>query len=98
MEQKQNDSYPVSEEVLCALFCEVLELERVDTKDDFFDLGGDSLTATRLISRIRSRFNVEISIEVLFEAPSVSQMVPRLRDFVAARTMRLDGKEQGSSL
>ena len=67
--------------VLADLFREVLGVERVGGGDDFFaDLGGDSLLATQLASRIRGRFSVELPLRAIFDAPTPG----RLADVVKA--------------
>ncbi|NOT25214.1 MAG: acyl carrier protein [Acidobacteria bacterium] len=46
----------------------------IGVDDSFFDLGGDSLVAMRLISHVARRFHVEIPIQFLFQSPTVAAM------------------------
>ncbi|KUJ69095.1 hypothetical protein ACZ90_14750 [Streptomyces albus subsp. albus] len=67
-----------AERTLCELFREILAVDRVTIDDSFFDLGGHSLTATRLISRIRSTLDIELSIRTLFESPTAAALAEHL--------------------
>ncbi|GHE84708.1 hypothetical protein GCM10018785_60860 [Streptomyces longispororuber] len=60
------------ERQLCELVAQVLSVERVGMSDDFFELGGDSLLATRLTSRISNEMGVRVSLRSVFEAESLA--------------------------
>ncbi len=62
------------EKLLCGIWSEVLNVEGVGIRHDFFDLGGHSLIATRLISRIRDQFGKNLELRYLFEHPTVEQL------------------------
>lgn len=70
------------EEALAELWKSVLEVPEAGIHDHFFEAGGHSLLATQIISRIRELFEVEISLPMLFERPTISALaeeVTRLR-------------------
>jgi amino acid adenylation domain-containing protein len=59
---------------LCALFGSVLEVAEVGIDDSFFELGGQSLQAMRLLNRIRTELGVDVVINALFDAPTVAEL------------------------
>ena len=68
----------VVEELLAGIWAEVLGLTQVGRQENFFALGGHSLLITRVISRLRQVFQVELPIQSLFEAPTVAALVQRI--------------------
>ncbi len=62
------------EETLSQIWRDLLRAERISIHDDFFELGGHSLLATQVISRIRETFSAEISLQALFESPTVEKL------------------------
>ena len=59
------------EKSLADLWSEVLKLDRVGIKDNFFDMGGHSLLAARMLSRARKKFDVELTIRGFFAEPTI---------------------------
>ncbi|KST65996.1 non-ribosomal peptide synthetase [Mastigocoleus testarum] len=65
--------HPV-EELLAGIWSQVLGISQVGINDNFFEIGGHSLLATQVISRIRKTCAVDISLQRLFEFPTIAQL------------------------
>ncbi|MDF2582289.1 MAG: linear gramicidin synthetase subunit, partial [Mycobacterium sp.] len=66
------------EEILTDIYAQVLGVQRVGVDDSFFDLGGDSLSAMRLIGAINTSLDSDLSVRTIFEAPTVAELAPRV--------------------
>ncbi|MFD3592555.1 amino acid adenylation domain-containing protein [Nocardia sp. NPDC058640] len=64
---------PGLERAVADVFAEVLGAERVGADDNFFDLGGNSLLATRLTARLSAAVDIRVPVRVLFAAPTVAE-------------------------
>jgi amino acid adenylation domain-containing protein len=74
--QPRNDS----EEKVAQLWADVLTLDRVGIHDNFFDLGGHSLAAMRIVNRLGNIFSAEISLTDLFDSPTVAELATVIND------------------
>jgi acyl carrier protein len=71
-----------TEQILVSICSELLNLDRVSVLDNFFEIGGHSLIAMRVIARIRDAFEIEFPLRALFEAPTVDQMALRVEELI----------------
>jgi amino acid adenylation domain-containing protein len=78
-----------TEQVLAAVWAEVLRVERAGIHDSFFELGGHSLLATRVVSQIRDVFGVELPLRALFEGPTIAQLAEAVEELRRADLPRL---------
>jgi amino acid adenylation domain-containing protein len=59
---------------LAKIWSDLLDIDRVGINDNFFDLGGHSLTASRVISRVIQTFRLNLPLKLLFDSPTVAEM------------------------
>jgi amino acid adenylation domain-containing protein len=78
--------FPTSaiEQTLAQLWAQLLGVEQVGVDDNFFELGGHSLLATQLMSRVRDRFQIEVSLRSLFETPTIAGLANQIETICQA--------------
>jgi amino acid adenylation domain-containing protein len=74
------------ESVVAGIWTEVLSLERIGIHDNFFDLGGHSMLATRVTFRVREALLVELPLRSLFESPTVAGLIEVITQLWGDRT------------
>ncbi|QIS21063.1 amino acid adenylation domain-containing protein [Nocardia terpenica] len=72
-----------AEQIVVTVFAEVLGVDRVGVDDDFFALGGHSLSATRVASRVAGAMGIEVGVRDVFEAPTPARLAWTLTERTA---------------
>jgi pyochelin synthetase len=70
-----------TEKALVQLWSEVLKLRNVGIEENFYELGGDSLLATKLLVRIQTTFNIELPLRVLFENLTIATLAEAIEQY-----------------
>jgi thioester reductase-like protein len=75
------------EKTLAGIWAEVLQLDQVGIRDNFFDLGGHSLALVRVMSRVRDALKVEVHLRHLFEKPTIAELAGLIEDLSRTGTV-----------
>lgn len=78
------------EQALAKIWAEVLNVNHLGARDNFFDLGGHSLTATQIVSQVIKQFRVKLPLRSLFHSPTVAEMAIVIAEH---QEKKLDQKE-----
>ena len=68
------------EEILCGIWTQVLGVDRVGVRDDFFALGGHSLRAVQIVARVREALGAELPLPAVFQAPTVEALARHVEE------------------
>jgi len=82
-----------TEDVLAEIWCEVLGRERVGIDENFFEIGGHSLRAIQVISRVREIIQVELSMRDFFESPTIEALAGIIADALVREISALSEEE-----
>ncbi|MFX0112415.1 amino acid adenylation domain-containing protein [Bacillus pumilus] len=89
-----------TEQMLAAIWEDILDVDRVYKEDQFFDLGGHSLKATQTISRINHEFSIKAPLKILFECKHLAhlaQMVDDIKEAPAVQEANIPKLEKRTS-
>ena len=82
-----------TQEIIAAIWAEVLRHERVGVNDNFFEIGGHSLNATQVISRINEVFKIDLPLRTIFENMTVAQLAAAVEDVLVSEIEALPEQE-----
>jgi len=96
-EREKDSGAPQSstEEALANLWAQVLGIEKIGIHDNFFKLGGNSLSAVKVVFRIRQTFGVDLPLQTFFQLPTLASLAKKLEE---EPVLEADDTEQDSQV
>jgi amino acid adenylation domain-containing protein len=82
-----------TEKSLAAIWTKLLDINRVGVNDNYFELGGDSLLATQLVSQVRGVFEVELPLVELFRHPTLAELAASIEEAVVEQMEEISDEE-----
>lgn len=86
-----------TEEVLAAIWAEVLGLKQVGVHDNFFELGGHSLQTIQLVSKISVAMHLNLSVKLLFSHPTIAELADALENLLQKQECPKPGSSKSVS-
>ncbi len=78
-----------AEQAVADIWQEVLGVRQLSVHDDFFDLGGHSLSGVQVTVKVQELFNIEVPVRILFETKTVAKFVDRMAEYQAAELLEV---------
>ena len=86
---------PLEKEV-AGIWRQVLSIDEIGMDDHFFELGGDSLVAVKLVNQLRGRFDVTLSLKRLIEKPTIAHVTRFIEEAIPAENQPISEYKEGS--
>jgi amino acid adenylation domain-containing protein len=87
-----------TEEAVAGIWAALLRRDRVGAEDNFFDLGGDSLLATQVVSRLRAAFEIDLPLRRFFEVSTVAGLAERVEELLVEKLESMPEEEAARRL
>ncbi|WP_254257969.1 non-ribosomal peptide synthetase [Methylobacter tundripaludum] len=78
-----------AEQAVADIWREVLGVQQLSIHDDFFELGGHSLSGVQVTAKVQELFNIEVPVNILFEAATVAKFVDRMAEYQATEAFEI---------
>jgi len=82
-----------TEKSLASIWTKLLGINRVGINDNYFELGGDSLLATQLVSQVRRVFEVELPLVDLFQHPTLAELAASIEEIIIEQMEEISEEE-----